>query len=47
MGPYGDIYPWVGQTPEETTYLTARSSDGRVWSQAVRWAVGDYHWILR
>ena len=46
MGPYGDIYPWIGQTAEETTYLTARSNDGRVWSRAVREAVGDFHWIL-
>lgn len=46
MGPYGDIYPYIGQTPWETTFLTARSVDGRVWSSAVSSAVGDYTWTL-
>jgi hypothetical protein len=46
MGSFGDIYYYVGQTPWETTYLSARSSDGRSWSMPVSSAVGDYHWIL-
>jgi hypothetical protein len=46
MGPFGDIYPWIGQTPWETTYLRAQSRDGRTWHHAVRGPVGDFHWIL-
>lgn len=46
MRPFGDIFPYIGQTPWETTYLSARSRDGRSWSRAVRGATGDYHWIL-
>ncbi len=46
MGPMGDIYPYIGQTPWETTYLSARSYDGRTWNRAVRGAYGDYTWTL-
>jgi hypothetical protein len=46
MGPFGDIYPYIGQTPWETTYLSARSVDGRTWNRAVSSAVGDYTWTL-
>jgi len=46
MGPYGDIYPYIGQTAWETTYLSARSNDGRHWHRAVSAGVNNYHWIL-
>jgi hypothetical protein len=46
MGPMGDIYPWIGQTARETTFLSARSSSGRSWSNPVSRAVGDYRWTL-
>jgi len=46
MGPYGDLYIYAGQTPWETTYLSARGSDGRTWNRAVKGSVGDFHWIL-
>jgi hypothetical protein len=47
MGPFGDIYPYIGQTPWETTYLSARSVDGRVWNRAVSFAAGDITWLLQ
>lgn len=46
MGPYGDIYRHLGQTAWETTYLSARSNDGRHWNRNVSAAVNNYHWIL-
>jgi len=46
MGPFGDIYPFIGQTPEETTFLSARSNDGRTWNNAVGRAVRNFTWVL-
>ena len=46
MGPFGDLYTFIGQTAGETTYLQARSRDGRVWNLNVRRAVNNEHWIL-
>jgi hypothetical protein len=46
MGPYGDIYPYIGQTAWETTFLSAHSNDGRTWNRQVSSAVNNYHWIL-
>lgn len=47
MGPMGDLYVWIGQTASETTYLSARSRDGRFWGVfPVSEAVTNYHWVL-
>jgi hypothetical protein len=46
MGPFGDLYRWIGQSPWETTYLRAQSRDGRTWHHAARGPHGNYHWIL-
>jgi hypothetical protein len=46
MGPFGDIYPYLGQTAWETTHLFARSNDGRTWHRNISNAVNNYHWIL-
>jgi hypothetical protein len=46
MGPFGDIYPYIGQTAWETTFLFARSNDGRTWNRNIGSAVNNYHWIL-
>jgi hypothetical protein len=48
MAPFGDIYPLVGDDFDETTYLYAVTTDGRLyWSQTIRGGFRDYHWILR
>jgi len=47
VSPYGDSYFYIGQTPWETTYLSASSFDGSMnWNRPVGGAVGDYHWTL-
>jgi hypothetical protein len=40
--PFGDGYLYIGQGAWETTYVTARGSQGSVWASAVRNPVGDY-----
>ncbi len=45
--PFGDIFPLVGDLPNEVTHLRAVSTCGRfVWSTQVRGRVGNYHWTL-
>jgi hypothetical protein len=46
MGPFGDIYPYIGQSSWETTHLFARSNDGRTWNRNIHNAVNNYHWVL-
>ncbi len=45
--PYGDIYPYIGQTAYETTYLSARGANGLYWQASVPNAVNNFTWILR
>jgi hypothetical protein len=44
----GYLRHYVGQTAAETTYLTARTRDGRTWSRDVDWATGSetYTWRI-
>jgi hypothetical protein len=47
MCPYGDIYPFVGDLPGQTTLLEAYSTCGRY--RYVRYVSGncsDFHWTL-
>lgn len=46
MGPFGDVYYFVGDAPYATTYLYARSNDGRFWRLNVHSAYSSYRWIL-
>jgi hypothetical protein len=46
MGPYGDIFPIVGDLAHEVTTLYAESNDGRNWSRNVYSNVRSYHWTL-
>lgn len=46
--PYGDIFPFVGDDPDEVTDLYAVSECGRYsWRIRVRGDFDNYHWILR
>jgi hypothetical protein len=47
--PYGDIYPFVGDDPDDVTTLYAVSTCGRyTWGpRDVCASYGNYHWILR
>ncbi len=47
VSPFGDSYFYIGQTPWETTFLSARSAGGTLsWNNAVRNSVGDFVWTL-
>jgi len=46
MAPFGDIYPFVGELPGQTTILFARSRDGRTWNLTLSAYYDNYHWIL-
>lgn len=47
IAPGGDIYPLVGDLPQQTTYLYAVTTDGRhEWRQTVNGNVHNFHWIL-
>ena len=46
IAPFGDIYPFVGDFPEQITTLYAVTDDGRFWRRTVSGNVGNYHWTL-
>jgi hypothetical protein len=46
VAPGGDSFFYIGQTAGETTYLTARTVDGRSVSNSVSAAVFDFKWTI-
>jgi hypothetical protein len=46
MGPYGDIFTFVGDPHHASTHLYARAVDGRYWHHHVHGNINDYQWIL-
>jgi hypothetical protein len=45
--PYGDIYPFVGDSPNGVTTLYAVTTDGRIsWSKTLYGSYSSFQWIL-